>query len=199
MSEGYAKLEVVRKSGDETCLINGAPSKMRLLDFWRWASSDLANNTTRGIFAEYLVACALGLNDGIRIEWDAFDLLTPLGVRIEVKSSAYLQSWFHRKLSGITFDIRPTRSWDSATNNLSDERKRQSDLYIFCLLHHQDKATLDPLNLDQWTFYVLRAAVLDEKYPLQKTIGLASLLKLNPLQVRYEEIVGCVKNLTSHT
>lgn len=197
MSEGFAKLEVVRKSGDETCLINGASSEMRLLDFWRWASSDLANNTTHGVFAEYLVACALGMNDGIRIKWDAFDLLTQAGVRIEIKSSAYLQSWFHRKLSGITFDIRPARSWDSATRNLSDERKRQSALYIFCLLHRQDKATLEPLNLQQWTFYILGAAALNEKFPLQKTIGLASLLKLNSLQARYEEISGCVENLTS--
>lgn len=31
---------------------------------------------------------------------------------------------------------------------------------MFCLLDHPDKDALDPLNLDQWTFYVLPAARL---------------------------------------
>ena len=29
-------------------------------DFWRWAFSDLRDNTTRGILAEFLVAKAVG-------------------------------------------------------------------------------------------------------------------------------------------
>jgi hypothetical protein len=29
-------------------------------EFWRWAFSDLRDNTTRGIFAEFLVAKAVG-------------------------------------------------------------------------------------------------------------------------------------------
>jgi hypothetical protein len=28
-------------------------------------------------------------------------------------------------------------------------------LYVFCLLAHKDKSTLDPLNMDQWQFFVL--------------------------------------------
>ena len=32
-------------------------------DFWRWAYSDLTANAVRGVFAEYLVACALDARD----------------------------------------------------------------------------------------------------------------------------------------
>ena len=49
----------------------------------------------RGCLAEFIVASALRLGDGVRDEWGAFDLLTKSGAKIEVKSAAYLQSWYH--------------------------------------------------------------------------------------------------------
>jgi hypothetical protein len=61
-------------------------------DFWRWAFSDLRNNTTRGILAEFLVARAVGDDRGPRAGWDSFDVQAPDETRIEVKSSAFLQS-----------------------------------------------------------------------------------------------------------
>ncbi|QHC65725.1 hypothetical protein GSU68_03410 [Rathayibacter sp. VKM Ac-2759] len=64
----------------------------RVLDFWRFAMSDLTMNNTRGYLAEFLVARALGLNDVRRIEWEAYDLEFD-GITIEVKSTAPLQAW----------------------------------------------------------------------------------------------------------
>lgn len=55
-------------------------------DFWAFAMSDLRANNVRGYFAEFLVARAVGAS-GPRIEWDAYDVLTPDGIRVEVKSS----------------------------------------------------------------------------------------------------------------
>ena len=63
-----------------------------VLDFWRWSTSDLMSNATRGVLAEYLVAVALGVDDQPRIEWDAVDLRYE-GRGIEVKSAAHHQSW----------------------------------------------------------------------------------------------------------
>ena len=77
-----------RKTGEERFHLSGQPTGPVLLDFWRWSVSDLVSNATRGRLAEYIVASALGLATGVRSEWDAFDLLTPAGLRIEVKSSA---------------------------------------------------------------------------------------------------------------
>ncbi len=62
-------------------------------DFWSWAFSDLRANTTRGVLAEFLVAKAVGATQPVREAWDNYDVLAPDGTRIEVKSSAYLQSW----------------------------------------------------------------------------------------------------------
>jgi hypothetical protein len=193
---GYPQLEVSRKTGNEQFHRNGNPINLSLLDFWQWSSSDLVSNATRGILAEYIVANALGLAAGVRAQWDAFDLLTRDGIKIEVKSAAYLQSWYHKKLSAITFSIRPTRLWNASTNQLAEELKRQADIYVFCVLNHKEKKSVDPLNFDQWEFYILRASLLNEKFVKQKTIGLLSLIKLKPHIVKYEEIAGAIQNLS---
>lgn len=182
----FPALQVARKNGDETFSLSGNPLDLRLSAFWRWSASDLVSNATRGVLAEFLVASALGLAGGVRAEWDAFDILLEGGTRIEIKSAAYLQSWAHAKLSNVTFSIRPTFAWSSQTNRLSSELRRQADIYVFCLLIHQEKTTLDPMKLEQWEFYLLRSAILDERFPTQKTIGLSSLLKLNPFVAKFE-------------
>lgn len=100
-------------------------------------------------------------------------------------------------MSKISFGIQPTRAFEAATNDHAGELQRQADIYVFCLLHHQDKATVDPLDMTQWTFYLLRASVLDQRFPLQKSIGLASLLKLNTLQCAYEDLTRIIGVLAS--
>lgn len=158
MPEQFEALKVVRRTGQERLRIGTAPTEFSLLDFWRWSCSDLVNNTLRGQFAEYIVACAMGLNNGTRIEWDAHDLLCMNGLKLEVKSAAYLQSWKQPKYSRISFDVAPKRSWNAETAESSQTCRRPATMYVFCLLHHQDKNTIDALDLSQWTFYVLKTA-----------------------------------------
>jgi hypothetical protein len=78
---------------------------------------------------------------------------------------------------------------------MSLERKRQADVYVFCLLAHKDKATLDPLDLSQWEFYVLPSKVPDEKLPTQKTISLAGLLRLAPVKTEFGNIGKVIASL----
>jgi hypothetical protein len=140
------RLSVSRKEGKEPFHVNGKRLGFDLLSFWQWASSDLVSNATRGVIAEYIVARALGLaGKGVREEWAAFDMETPSGVKVEVKSSAYVQSWHQKRLSPITFVIPKTLAWDADTNTQSKEPKRRADVYVFALLAHTDKATIDPL------------------------------------------------------
>ena len=73
-----------------------------VVDFWRFALSNLWMNNARGYLAEFLVAKAVG-STGLRIEWDPYDVLAPNGTTIEVKTSAYLQAWDQYKLSMIQF------------------------------------------------------------------------------------------------
>ncbi|HEU4389933.1 MAG TPA: hypothetical protein VFV34_19175, partial [Blastocatellia bacterium] len=74
-------------------------------------------------------------------------------------------------------------------------RKRHADVYVFALLKHQDKASLDPLDLDQWEFYVLRSAVLDEYVPGKNRIALSSLLLLKPVKASFGEISSAIRTV----
>jgi hypothetical protein len=156
LRKGFPRLPVKRKSGDKHFHHSGQDLEFTLHQFWQWFASDLANNVIRGVLAEYIVAHALGVADGLRESWAPYDLLSE-GIKIEVKSAAYLQSWFHEEYSKIEFSIGPTKEYNPDTNKLATESKRQSDIYVFCLLSHKDKETLDPLDLDQWEFYILSA------------------------------------------
>jgi len=194
-SDSFAALIVERKTGNEPLHQDGNPLGQTLLDFWRWSASDLVSNATRGVLAEYIVATALGVAGGARVEWDPFDLLSQEGAKIEVKSAAYLQSWRQRKASAITFTIRPTQAPDVETSVADGRLERRADIYVFCVLHHAHKGTLDPLDVNQWTFYVLSAAVLNERFPQQKTISLAPLLRTEPHVARYQDLAACVTSV----
>lgn len=167
-----------------------------LLEFWRWAFRDLAANNLRGLFAEWLVARACGVADGNRVEWDAVDLLVD-GIKVEVKSSAYVQTWAQKKPSSPSFSIRATKAWDAMTG-YEDTVRRQADVYVFCLLHERDRDRLDPLDLRQWRFYVLPTSVLDAQVSSQKSIGLNSLLRLKPVEVPFEGLHGAIKIAGAH-
>jgi len=66
---------------------------IRVSAFFTWAFSDLRLNIVRGVLAEFLVAKALGdPRDGVRNAWDNYDVLSREGLRVEIKSSSYLQS-----------------------------------------------------------------------------------------------------------
>ena len=176
-TNGLDEIPVTRKTGEEPFVSSGEELPVRLSDFWSWANSDLVNNVARGTLAEFLVAHALGLVGKPRVEWDAKDLEDEDGTQIEVKSSAYVQSWYQKKYSSITFDIKPKRSWDPATNEMSTSPHRSCDIYVFCLLHRKDK-DINPLNMDQWEFYVVSTRKLNEKLRKQETMVLSTLRKL---------------------
>jgi hypothetical protein len=177
-------IKTIKKTGKEPFLLNNEELPFDVLSFWQWSSSELLGNALRGVLAEFIIASALGITKKPREEWDAYDLITSAGLKIEVKSSSYLQSWEQTKLSKIIFGIQPTE--DILVNN--GEKIRRSDIYIFCVLSHQDKNTVNPLNLSQWDFYILDTDILNERVKKQKTITLSSLLKLNPVKVKYDEL-----------
>ena len=80
-------IQATRKSGKEC--FEGIGGEHTLQDFWAWAFSDLVSNTERGKLAEYLVAKAMGCGTQISQTWESYDLLSPEGIKIEVKTSAY--------------------------------------------------------------------------------------------------------------
>ena len=194
------------KSGDEPLLFSKEQTGFTVLDFWRWSFSDLLDNVLRGSFCEFVVGAALGVDlSAGRTNWAPWDITFPYSwedaagrhdfIRVEVKNSSYLQSWNDGKLSKISFGIAPKEVADPA-QGIIGEKKRQSDVYVFCHYKAKDKATADPLVLDDWDFDIVSTKVLDDRCAGQKSIGLASLQNLRHIRTDFpgirDAVIRCV-------
>jgi len=185
----------VLKSGAEQFTENATPTGYTLRDFWRWSVSDLLSNAQRGVLAEFIVGQALDADlSQPRVEWDAYDLKTRKGVLIEVKSSSYLQSWHQEKLSRISFSIRKAKAWDARTGKSEIDPTRPADVYVFALLAHKDKNTVDPMKLEQWRFFVVSTKVLNKRERSQHSITLPSLQKIAP-ELKYSELRAEIESI----
>jgi hypothetical protein len=190
-------IKFTKKSATEQFLNCG---KLKtLLDYWQWAYSDLIGNTERGILAEYIVALACNIEDAVRISWDSFDLLVDNEIKVEVKSSSYLQSWKQKNFSRPVFRIGKTKAWDYVNNIYDNHSKRQADIYVFALLSHRDKKTLNPLDLKQWAFYILDTKTINAKMENKKSISLEKILDYGATKCDFENLHLDIVNTFRHT
>ena len=127
---------------------NSELASTTMQDFWQWAYSDTIGNTNRGTLAEFIVAQALGTPASVRIDWDAYDLKTRKGIRVEVKSSAYLQLWYQQSRSQPKFSIAKTKEWCPQTGKyVGHPPPPFRTCTFFCLLAFAgEKELLDPMN-----------------------------------------------------
>lgn len=184
----------VKKSGSERFRSEGSAADFDLLEFWQWSMSGLVDNTTRGALAEFIVARAVGASTSeARDPWATFDLETPEGVKIEVKSSSYIQSWAQSRFSRIVFSIAPSYAWNAEIGDYEGESRRHADVYVFALLAHRKQSTIDPMDLDQWEFYVLPTARLNQDFGDQKTVTLSRLKEIAP-PVGFDELRAAITN-----
>ena len=161
-------------------------------DFLRWAYADLLANRERGVLAEYIVGKCLGAVSGKRTEWDAYDLKTDYGAKIEVKSSAYLQSWKQSKLSKIRFNIARKQVWNAEQDARSTRAERCSDVYVFCVLTETDPGLVNPLVVDQWQFFVASTNLINSRLGDQKSLSLSRLEQLTGLGISHHELALAV-------
>lgn len=160
-----------------------------VVDFWRWAYSDLRDNTHRGVLAEFFVALALNGTGTRRKGWANFDVESQSGVRVEVKASGYLQSWPQAKHSAITFGRVAARSWDENTNEFSADAEVRADVFVFAVQACKDPEAYDALDLGQWEFYVVPAGpVRDCGY---KSLSL-SWVKRNADPIAFDQLAPAI-------
>lgn len=174
-----ARIETAAETvGDKRTFYGAGASTGSIIDFWRWAFSDLLVNTTRGVFAEWMVASLLNIPlPSDRVEWDAYDLVTPEGIKIEVKCGSYRQRWHtHHPVSKIIFSGLRARTGSADTGLYTDGRSYNADLYVFSMQIEKDIARWDAFDLDQWRFFVLRKR--DVQALNLDSIGLATLRRL---------------------
>lgn len=173
-------------SGDEN--IAGTSATVR--DFWAWTLSDLRTNTVRPMLAEFLVARALGVAHRPRIEWDSFDVLASDGLRVEVKSGAYLQAWEQARLSTITFGGLSARTW-TPRDGYSDAGSYNADVYVFAVMTATDHNSYDALDIGQWSFWVLPRAVVEATG--QHSMRLSRVESLAGAPVPYAELADRIR------
>ena len=175
----------------DLCLVDG--SRATVLHFWQWAFSDLKQNNVRGVFSEWLVAQILGLElPKCRESWDAYDLITPNGTAIEIKSAAYLQSWHDEtcKPSSIVFSGLKGQTW-SPKAGFSGIATYNADVYVFCLQTCTDASCWDATDINQWRFAYLKKAVLEaqvlKSLSLKRLMALTNLLTAAELRQEFQK------------
>jgi hypothetical protein len=146
-------------------------------DFWRCAYSDVRSNTTRSVFAEYIVGLALGVVNKPRVEWDSVDLRYG-DFKVEVKASGYCQSWFQKKPSSILFSIRKAIFWNPATGAYEGEATRSADVYVFCVHAEREKSKANVLDVSTWEFYVVPTRTLNQAFGAAKSLSLSSVARI---------------------
>ena len=171
-----------------------------LVDFWRFKYSNIYD--IQGAIAEFIVAKALGLNTASNTEyWTLWDI-NYCGLRIEVKETSYYHPWNKdgKVSSARSFGITKANSRyaESATGELKEGEEnfyeRQNDIYVFCLNTGNTREESNPLNLDNWLFYVIPTKIINEKCGDHKTISLNRVKKLAS-PIRYSELKKHIDNI----
>jgi hypothetical protein len=70
---------------------------------------------------------------------------------------------------------RKTLAWSDDLGVFYGEPQRHADVHVFAVLAHKSQATLNPLDVSQWEFYVVPTPWLNDNLGGQKTVGLGML------------------------
>ncbi|MEO9277924.1 MAG: hypothetical protein ABI340_09135 [Nitrososphaera sp.] len=172
MTRKFSEPETAFHFDNIPAVLNGKTSTV--INFWKWAYSDLTQNVTRGMVGQYIVAWALGVDDMPDDRWASFDLSIN-GKRVEVKTTSYLQAWKQKKVNP-QFTIRKTHHY-SRESGYSKESDFQADIYVLCYFFEKDEKIADVTNLSQWKFWVFSRNVIEELFKNRKTIAVSKLEK----------------------
>lgn len=193
----YKRIPIKKLSGSEA-FKNIGNKNFSVLEFWRYGFSNLNSNILRGVLAEFLVENALKDKSEtiVRNPWGDCDVMLDDGIKIEVKCCSYIQDWDQNELSKIVFAGLKAKTlyWSSAVSKFPrKDADYKSDIYVLALLNHQNPATLDILNLDQWCFYVLGRNALKTITKNGNSISMRRLEKNNIVPVCFNELANKVK------
>lgn len=183
-------------TGEERFLFKNQDLGFSVLDFWRFAYSEIKSDP-RDDIAEFLVSKALGVDEAYnRKNWTVFDILypgdgthLPNGYRIEVKSTGYYQTWrTDGKVSQHrAFSIRKSQDANGIV-------ARHSDVYVFCLLNGYTSDDTNPLNVESWDFYIVATNRINSVCAENKSITLSRVKKLSQT-FTYTQIKGEVDRI----
>ncbi len=153
----------------------------------------LVNNVLRGSVVETIIAFALEPGwTWCGADYASCDFERADGLRLEVKQSAYRQSWDSAPTAKVRpgFDIRPRKvRWEGSVR--IDEAGRFADIYVFAF-HGGTDDSADHRDARQWEFYVVPTAAL----PPYNRIALGSVRRLAK-PCFYAALRSCVNDLAA--
>jgi len=190
------KKEVKKLTGNEFFKNNN----FSILEFWQYGFSNLNSNVLRGSLAEFIVENLLKDKDeiGIRDPWDDYDVLYK-DKKIEVKCSSYIQDWNQEDFSKIIFSGLKAKDlyWSKAMGEFNKDNKKdyKADIYVLCFVDHKDIETLDLLDLEQWSFFILTKEQLKNISNDGSSISLTKLEKNDVASIKYVEVKEYIDNI----
>jgi len=190
------KKEVKKLTGNEFFKDNN----FSILDFWQYGFSNLNSNVLRGPLAEFIVENLLKNRDeiGIRSPWDDYDILYK-NKKIEVKCSSYIQDWDQEDFSKIIFSGLKAKDlyWSKAVGEFNRDNKKEykADIYVLCFVDHKDIETLDLLDLEQWSFFILTKEQLKNISNDGSSISLTRIEKNDVASIKYIEVKEYIDNI----
>lgn len=178
-------------TGQEQFTSGGKPIGINVLDFWSFQRSNLWDMQEE--IAEFLVAKALGQSiPHNKNGWTLWDI-DYKGKRIEVKETGYFYSW---QKDGKTSEQRTfgiTKAY-SKYKDTSSTFERQNDVYVFCLNTGRTQEDSNPLELNNWRFWVVPTYVINQECGDNKTLSLNRLKKIshNEDGLGYDELKSAI-------
>lgn len=112
-----------------------------------------------------------------------------------MKSAAYLQSWPTHGPSTIIFRGLSAQTWDPLTGDSGTARTYNADVYVFALLTPKEHAHFNPLNSDQWEFWVAHRAAVESTG--SRSLGLAAVKNLAQGPLRFADLRGAVREASA--
>lgn len=157
-----------------------------MLDFWESKFSNIYN--MQDVIAEFIVEKALGIDKAQNIDyWTLYDILYK-NFRIEIKETSYYHPWNEngkiskQRMFGIT---KANSNYE--TVEMENKFERQNDIYVFCLNIGDTKESSNPMNLNNWEFYIIPTSVINKECRDNKKISLNRVRKLTK-KVTYDKL-----------
>jgi hypothetical protein len=139
------------------------------------------------------VVTIVGDERELRSGWDDFDVRARDGTTIEVKCSAFLQSWPQRMLSKLTFARLRARSWDPITNERSVDAQVRAEVFVFAVQCQREPDQYDMLDLAHWEFWVIAGSTI-RAHPA-KSVGIEWVRRHATGPVSHQHLASAIREV----
>jgi hypothetical protein len=170
-------------------------SSAYIAEFWKWGASDLASEPIPQSLAEFIVAKALGIPiSGTRSFTQAAKFTTELNCQVEVRSWSFINKKKEIEPSNLSFKIPRINKDLPYQRSFRPGPKAHPDIYVFAMFVHNVPATADPLNPDQWLYYVISANSL--RGAKDEVVNIRLLQEVAGRYVSFDKLFGEVRDVS---